>query len=275
MIKNMINAKTEHYCVIGNPVFHSLSPLMHNLAFQECHYNGVYTACEVSDLKSAVKGIRALGIKGVSVTIPHKINIMHYLDDIEESAERIGAVNTVLNVDGKLTGYNTDCMGIVHSLQEKTEIINKKVAVIGSGGAARAAGFGIIKEGADVLVVNRTEKRGTSLADDLGCAYMNLQEFNGDNIDIIINTTPVGMHPEIDKSPLEDDRLNTCSVVMDIIYNPIKTKLLELAEKKGCEIVSGVSMFAYQGAEQFRLWTGIKPPVDKMKEIVIINLNKK
>ncbi len=270
-----VNAGTNLYGVMGNPVKHSLSPLMHNAGFSHIGYDGVYTAFEVSDVKSAVSGIRALGIKGVSVTIPHKLSVMDYLDEIDATALKIGAVNTIVNKDGHLYGYNSDCLGAVNALLEKTPIKNQNVVLLGAGGAARAIGFGILNEGGNLTVLNKFEDEGKALADDFGVAYYPLESFETLECDIAINATPLGMTPDITSTPVPERLLSKEMVVMDIVYNPLQTTFLKDAENKGCVTVDGVAMFVYQGVSQFESWTGEKAPVALMRQVVLDHLTSK
>jgi shikimate dehydrogenase len=270
----MINTQTELYGVIGDPIGHSLSPVMHNSAFAEIGYNGAYMAFHVTDIANAIKGIRALGVKGLSVTIPHKVSIMEHLDTIDEQAVKIGAVNTVVNKDGNLYGYNSDCLGAMDALKEVTPIKDQKVVIIGAGGAARAIGFGVLAEKGDLTIVNILEDEGTALAKDLNVPYFHLSEFNQVEYDILIHSTPVGMAPNINKMPVEADDLLPDTVVMDIVYNPLQTKLLQEASIKNCKPINGVAMFVYQGVSQFETWTGEKAPVDVMKQAVLYALTK-
>ncbi len=269
----MIDSHTSLYCVLGDPIFHSLSPVMHNSAFAHIGYNGAYLAFNVKDIASAVAGIRGLGIKGVSVTIPHKVAVMEYLDEIDEKAVKIGAVNTIINKAGKLYGYNSDYLGAVDALSEKTDIAGKDVVMIGAGGAARAIGFGVISKGGNLTIANIIEDEGKLLAKDLGVRYYPLSDINTcmKNVDcrILINATPVGMTPDVDGMPIPGEFLNKDMVVMDIVYNPLKTRLLKEAEDIGCVTVDGVSMFVFQGVFQFELWTGKKAPVDVMRKAVL------
>lgn len=264
----MISPRTAVFCVIGNPVFHSLSPKMHNAAFEAADFDGVYLAFEVEDLPSAVNGIRALGIRGISVTIPHKISVMAYLDEIDETAGKIGAVNTIVNQGGMLRGYNTDCDGAVAALTEKVDISEKRILIIGAGGAARAIGFGVAGRGGRVCFCNRTEGKAKRLAQELQSSFCPLKDVADDDWDILINTTSVGMMPKTEDMPLPESLLEPGRVVMDIVYNPLRTLLLDKAEKRGCTTVDGAAMFIHQGACQFELWTGMKAPVTVMEETV-------
>lgn len=265
----MIDSNTSLYAVVGDPVTHSLSPDMHNSAFSHTGYNGIYLALRVKDIAPAISGIKALNIKGASITIPHKVAVMEFLDQIDEKALKIGAVNTVIIRQDLLIGYNSDCTGAIKALSEKTGITGKDVAIIGAGGAARAIGFGIVSEGGNVTVLNRSIKHGEQLAKDLRSDYRPLAEFKKVRCQILINTTPVGMFPDIEAMPVQKKDIKKEMVVMDIVYNPLKTRLLKEAEDIGCITIDGVSMFVYQGAYQFQLWTGIKAPVDIMKKAVL------
>ncbi|MBA3019178.1 MAG: shikimate dehydrogenase [Proteobacteria bacterium] len=264
-----INAGTSLFCVIGDPISHSLSPVMHNSAFAHIGYNGVYLAFNVKQVSSAIAGIKGLGIKGVSVTIPHKLTVMEFLDEIDESAVKIGAVNTIVNRQGKLYGSNTDYLGATNALLEKTSIKDKNVIMIGAGGAARAIGYGILSEGGRLKIVNILEDEGKQLARDLDVEYYPLQDYKDYNCQILINATPIGMSPNIDEMPIKKEYLQKDMVVMDVVYNPLKTRLLKEAEDIGCITIGGVSMFVYQGVAQFELWTGKKAPVDVMRKTVL------
>jgi shikimate dehydrogenase len=260
---------TPLYAVIGNPIGHSLSPLMHNSALAHSGLSGCYLAFRVDNIAAAVDGIRSLGIRGASVTIPHKVAVMEYLDEVDSMALEIGAVNTIINRDGNLHGYNSDCAGAVKALSEKTAIKGKEVAVIGAGGGARAIGFGLKQEGGSVTIINRTTSRGEKLAGDLGCRFMPLAELKTLPYQIVVNTTPAGMTPDVDSMPLSPKLLEPEMVVMDIIYNPLQTRWLKEAQSIGCTTVDGLSMFVHQGAVQFELWTSQKAPVDVMRKVVL------
>lgn len=263
-----MDSATSLYCILGNPVGHSMSPVMHNSAFAAVGYNGVYMAFNVADIEAAVNGIRALGIKGVSVTIPYKVSVIDFLDDVDELAGRIGAVNTVINRNGQLKGYNSDGLGAVNALTEKTPIRDRDVLIIGAGGAARAVGFGIISEGGRLTISNRTVEKGERLARELGAEFSPLSDIQKINAPILINTTSVGMIPRCDEMPVREDVLDRDMVVMDIVYNPVKTRLLKAAEERGCQTIDGVAMLVNQGAFQFELWTGMKAPLEIMKMAV-------
>ncbi len=265
----MIDANTSLFGLIGDPVAHSLSPLMHNQAFEALGCNAVYLAFRVTDPRSTLKAIRALHMKGVSVTLPHKVSVIQYLDEIDELAARIGAVNTIVNNKGKLVGYNTDCTGAVEALGSRTSIADKSVAIIGAGGAARAIGFGITNAAGRLTVLNRTRTTGEQLAADLQADFLPLELFRPEQYEILINTTPVGMYPKIDAMPIGKKDFFQESVVMDIVYNPLCTAFLRNAAAAGCRTISGVDMFVFQGAHQFELWTGRKAPVVVMRQAVL------
>ena len=263
-----IDSATRLFVVLGDPVAHSLSPLMHNCAFQETGFNGVYVALRVTDPKAAMAAVRALGIAGCSVTIPHKEAVFPYLDKVTPFARKVGAVNTIINRGGYLVGDNTDGPGALRALQAKTSIADKKVALIGAGGAAKGIGHAICDAGGIVTVVNRTAAKGEQLAKALSATFVPLSEMEKIHFDLLINTTSVGMHPSIDESPLSGNIINQKQIIMDIIYNPLETKFLKSARQKGCTVIDGVEMFVRQGAMQFELWTGVKAPIEKMDAVV-------
>jgi len=256
------------FAVFGNPVVHSLSPVMHNAAFAATGYNGIYAAIRVKDIRPAVSGMRALGLKGASITIPHKESVLACLDDIDPTARRIRAVNTIVNDNGSLKGFNTDCDGVIQALAEKISIKGRRVGILGAGGAARAVAFGVIGQGATATIFNRSREKGAALAAELGADFKPLSEFAAERCDILVNTTPVGMSPQGQDTPLLGEKLQPGLVVMDIVYNPLKTRLLREAEAAGCETIDGLSMFVHQGARQFELWTGLAAPVDIMRMAV-------
>lgn len=265
----MIDASTSLFGLIGNPVAHSLSPLMHNQAFAAAGINAVYLAFSVKDPHAALKSIKALNVKGLSVTLPHKVVVMEYLDEIDQTAAAIGAVNTIAQRNGKLSGYNTDCQGAIDALQTRTTITGKSVAIIGAGGAARAIGYGLTSAAGRLTILNRTRKTGEQLAAELQADFLALSDFQANRYDILINTTPVGMHPHTDATPIAKQALTKDMVVMDIVYNPLKTRLLEEAAASGCRTINGLDMFVFQGAHQFELWTGKKAPVEIMRQAVL------
>ena len=260
------------YVVVGNPIDHSLSPVMHNSALAHSGLDGCYLALRVENIAAAVDGIRGLGIRGASVTIPHKIAVLPYLDKLDPMAADIGAVNTILNKDGVLHGYNSDCNGAVMAIAEKTAIKDKAAAIIGAGGAARALGFGLKQEGAMVTIINRTKTRGEKLAKDLECPFISLEEVKELPYHLVVNATPAGMTPDVNSIPIATKFLKPEMVIMDMVYNPLQTRFLKEAKIIGCTIVDGVSMFVHQGAVQFELWTSHEAPVDIMRKVVLEEL---
>ncbi|MGC9976988.1 MAG: shikimate dehydrogenase, partial [Syntrophales bacterium] len=210
--------------------------------------------------------------RGVSVTMPYKVTVMGHLDEVDDDARKIGAVNTIVNDNGRLTGLNTDWIGLVQSLKEVMDIRGRVFAILGAGGTARAAIFGIEREGGIPIIVNRNMARGESLASEWACPFYPLTELARVRADCLINTTPVGMIPSIDESPVSGEILVNYRWVMDVIYNPLKTRLISNAEKAGCITIPGLSMFVNQGAEQIRLWTGREAPRGLMKQIVMERL---
>lgn len=271
------------YGVMGDPIAHSMSPDIHNDAFEKENIEAVYHHFHVTKegLNDAVKGMKALGIEGFNITIPHKTSIIPFLDEVDELALAIGAVNTVVNKNGRFIGYNTDGKGFFKSLCDEIsgDIKAKKTLVIGAGGAARAIYFTLVKEGVkQVDIANRTKERAAQLVSD--CPYDKVSkalsiieaEESLSQYDLIIQTTSSGMSPELDHSPLKVDQLKTGAIVSDIIYNPLKTKLLRAAGEKGAETQNGLGMFINQAALAFEIWTGIMPDTARMTDIVLNKL---
>jgi len=256
------------YALFGNPVAHSLSPLMHNAAYAQMGIDARYTAYCPGDVKEAVRLMREERVAGASVTIPFKVEIMKYLDHIEESAADIGAVNTVCVRDGKLLGDNTDWRGFIADLKTHMVIEGKAFVVVGAGGAARAVLYGLLKERGLPVIVNRTEEKAVALAAEFGCPWLSLDNIAAARGECLINVTPIGMFPHTDASPVPERFLSRFGSVVDIVYNPLKTKLLYEAESAGCTIHTGLGMFVRQGAEQIRLWTGMEPPIAIMNDTV-------
>ncbi|MEE3490780.1 shikimate dehydrogenase [uncultured Methanobrevibacter sp.] len=272
----MITGSTNIVALIGHPVEHSFSPPMHNAAFQKLDMDWAYVAFDVNpnNLKSAVEGAKALNIKGFNVTIPHKIDVMEFLDEIDEVADLIGAVNTI---DFKsMKGYNTDGIGAVKAIEEVTPIKNRNVVVAGAGGASRAISFYIAKYGAESLtILNRNVEKAQNLAGDVMDSGL-IGEVKSDSIskigdyvdeaDILVDTTPIGMHPHVnDAAIVEAGQMHEDLVVFDAVYNPNETVLIKEALKAGAKPVYGIKMLLYQGAESFEIWTGKKAPVDEME----------
>ncbi len=274
-----VTGKTAVYGIFGYPVKHSLSPLMQNSAFSKKAIDAVYVPFEVppENLKEAVEGVRALGIKGLNVTVPHKERIVEHLDYLSDEAELLGAVNTVKNENGELTGYNTDAEGFLRSLlEEGVELEGKRALMFGAGGAARAVGYALLKGGVKFLnIVNRNFSRGKEVGELLGklgnVLVYPLKESTVEillrKVDLIINTTSLGMKPD-DPHLFDYSKIPSGVTVVDIIYNPPETPLLKAAREKGCKTVNGLGMLVHQGAVAFEIWTGEKAPVETMREVL-------
>lgn len=273
---NAVRNSSEIFAVFGNPIGHSLSPVMHNAAFKRMKINAHYVPFCVKNVGDAVRGIRGLDIRGVSITIPFKTEVMAYLDEVDESSLRIGAINTILNDhNGRLKGFNTDWSGLIRDLEESLEIRDKTFVILGAGGAARAAVYGILEGGGIPIVVNRSVGKGEGIAREFGCSFHPLSEIETTKADCLINTTSVGMAPDSEKSPVMRENLPNFRWVVDIVYNPLKTRLLRDAEKAGCILLDGVGMFVHQGAEQTKIWTGKEPPRPLMRKVVLEKLKER
>ena len=266
----LINAATDLYCVLGSPVSHSQSPLVHNTNFRENKINAVYLAFEPPDIKSAIRSIRTLDIKGVSVTIPFKETIMDYLDEIDFLARKIGAVNTVVNRGGRLFGYNTDCQAAVAPLIP-LGIKDKTICIIGAGGAGKAVAHGIAEQGGHIIITNRSVQKGIFLAEIVGGQFIESDQMEKICADVVINTTSCGMEPRMEEVPFPTQNLIPGMVVMDVVYTPLNTRLLSIARQNGCKTIDGLSMFVAQAAAQFELWTGLKPDTKLMRDAVLEN----
>ena len=264
-----LDGATKIYGIMGKPVSHSLSPAMHNAAFQAHGLNKVYVAFEVTDVARALDGFRAIGVGGVSVTIPHKQAVIPHLDAIDPVAQKIGAVNTLLIEDTHIRGYNTDWIGANQALETIVDLPASTVLVLGAGGSARAIGFGLQEKGATVILANRTLAKGQALARDLNCECYPLEEIKDLKVDALVNATSVGMTPNVDATPVAKAFMKNVPAVMDIVYSPLETRLLREAKQVGCKTVNGTYMLLFQGVAQFELWTGRKAPVDVMRKILL------
>jgi shikimate dehydrogenase len=279
MLNPEITGKTRICGIIGDPVAHTISPAMHNAAFRELGLDFIYLPFRVhkEDLAEAVRSLKALDIRGVNVTIPHKVDVMSCLDDIDEMAAYTGAVNTIVNNDGYLKGYNTDASGFIAAISaEKVNPEGKQVVIIGAGGASRAISFILADRGADLMVLNRHPEAAQVLADRLSGLFrkdVQAMELSRQNLEavlsraqILVNTTSVGMAPQPDVSPVPVELIKPGLLVIDIIYNPLNTQLLKDAKKRGARIIGGIEMLVQQGAAAFELWTGRPAPVAIMRK---------
>ena len=270
------------FAVLGDPIGHSMSPIMHNDLFSYYHIDGTYLPFQVKseNLSDAVKGLKALGARGFNVTVPHKSAIIPYLDGVDDLALSIGAVNTVVNEDGKLIGYNTDGPGFLKGLERHVpSLTSQKVLIIGAGGAARAIYFALAQNKPSMIdIANRTVEKAAGLVKD--CPFsvpskaISLEEANeglGD-YDLIVQTTMIGMHPKVSEQPIQVAHLKKQALVCDIIYNPLTTQLLQKTQQKGALTQNGIDMFVYQGALAFEKWTGIFPDIDRMRNNVLKQL---
>jgi len=273
---------TKLVILLGNPLGHSISPPMHNRVFEKLGMDYCYMPVEVTDenLEKVFSGLSKMNVAGFNVTIPHKIDIIKHLDDLDPLAATIGAVNTICVKDGKTKGYNTDGKGFIRSLEEEANVTvkGKRVFLLGCGGGARAIAMTLAFHGTEKIYIhNRTEKKAVGLADEINTKIRYCAEVVGSpedqkqaikSCDILINTTSIGMHPNEDVLPIDESLLSANLIVADIVYNPLMTKLLRTARDKGCTIVPGLGMLIYQGAAAFKLFTGVEPLVEEMSEVV-------
>jgi len=282
-----ITGKTRVCGVIGEPIEHTLSPLMHNAAFEALKLDYVFLAFRVkpAEVESAVNGMRALNIRGLNVTMPHKSTVIKHLDRVDLSAQIVNSVNTVLNKENLLFGFNTDGIGAFKALKENgVEPKGRKVLLLGAGGAARAIAYTMANKADELAVLNRTVKQAQALAKLLeksfnkkistGSLSPSDIQSNIQDSDILINATSVGMKPKAEESPIPPKLLRSNLAVMDIVYNPLETKLEKEAKAAGAKVVSGVEMLIYQGAASFELWTGKSAPVEVMRQAALRHLQK-
>jgi len=280
-----ITSETKIYGLIGYPVKHSVSPQIHNAAFKTIGINAVYLTFEVKKefLKKALDGVKALGIKGLNVTIPHKVNVIKYLNKLTYEANLIGAVNTILNEDGKLIGFNTDYTGVLKTFETyKIDLTNKKIVLLGAGGAAKAIAFAIAEKASSLIILNRTKRKAVNLVKELNKklkvnALGNSLTFKAlknslKDADILINATSVGMEPNVNQTLVAKELLQKDMVVFDIIYNPLETKLLKEAREMGAKCINGVEMLVQQAAEAFKIWFKIEPPINEMRKAALKSL---
>jgi len=267
----MIDAETTVCCVIGDPVAHSLSPLVHNRGYEVLGLNFVYIAFQVKDVKLAIDAVRGLGIRGMSITMPHKVSAMKYVDDIDTPAREIGAINTIVNTGSVLSGFNTDYTAALTALEEKTTLNGKKTILIGAGGAALTIALGLKRKGARLTILNRTPEKARDLASRVSAdSYAGLDQLAViASADILINATPVGLLPNADKSIVPRKLLHPQLTVFEVNYNPRETRLVTDAREAGSTVVYGYKMFLYQAAMQFELFTGHQAPLPEMEQVLI------
>jgi shikimate dehydrogenase len=272
-----INADAELYCIFGKPVKHTLSPVMHNASFKKLGINAVFTAVEVNEIGNAISAMKALNIRGASITIPFKIQALKYISKLDPLAREIGSINTLYNKNGKIYGCNTDGIGALEALKKsRVKIKGTRILLLGNGGSARAIAFTLLKNGANIAIAGRNKKKILKLVNGIKKKYKNIDyilinDINKDymeNINIIINSTPVGMSPNIDNIPIEPELILKKHTVFDIVYSPHTTKLLKVSKGKGCRIIHGIEMLLNQGAKQFEIWTGEKAPISVMEKAV-------
>ncbi len=262
-----LTRRTRIYGVIGDPIAHSLSPLMQNTAFHARRVDAIYVPFRVLDLRDFVAAIAPLELSGFSITLPHKEKILRYLDDCDPLAREIGAVNTVVvRAGGSLYGYNTDYVAVLRAVERRVRLAGSRVLLLGAGGAARAAAFALAQGGAMVSICARRPQRAVQLARAVGGEAIPRRNVRGEFFDAIVNCTPLGLRPG-DASPLSAAEMN-CRIAMDMIYRPRVTKFLQLAQKKGIETITGVDMFVAQGAAQWEIWTGLRAPEAAMRSAV-------
>ena len=276
-MKDSYFANSELIGLIGHPIRHSYSPFIQNFALDLMNLDYVYLPFDVpvENLKNAVSAVLALGMKGLNVTLPHKEKIIKHLDELSEEASIIGAVNTIVNDHGKLIGYNTDAFGIIETLNQfKDKITGSKVSIIGAGGSARAVIYTLLRhfKPDEINIINRTQQRADTLMNDFSVkmrydCFHTFELFPPDNIEIlsssklIVNTTTIGMYPDVEDTVTDlEESFNEDQIVFDLIYNPKKTRLLQLAESQGAKIVGGLKMLISQAAKSFELWTGMEMP---------------
>jgi 3-dehydroquinate dehydratase / shikimate dehydrogenase len=268
-----VKRRTRVYGVIGDPIGHSLSPLLHNTAFRARNFDAVFVPFLVRNLRDFLGAVQGFGVMGFSVTIPHKETLLRSLDGCDPLAERIGAVNTVVvRGGGRLYGYNTDYVGVLRSLEHRMRLAGSRVLLFGAGGAARAAAFALAQAGSIVSICARRPERARALARAVGGQAVARADLAHEFFDAIVNCTPIGMHPR-GASPLGSAELN-CRIVMDMVYRPRETELLRMAHRKGIDIISGVEMFLAQGFAQYEIWTGERAPESAMRRAVVSALQR-
>src|SRR5581483_1621866 len=266
---DQVDAASRIYGVAGDPVSHSLSPLIMNAALRRENVNGVYLALHAKTLKDLMTCVREIPIHGLSITMPYKEAILEHLDNTDSHTTKIGACNTVVRAqDGKLYGFNTDTAGVVRPLEKRITLESSKILVIGAGGAARAAVFGLKERGAEVWIMNRNAVPAQKLARQAKARTLKRANLKKLSFDVIINATPLGMGSN-HESPLSENEINT-KYVLDMVYDPPQTTFMKMAQSRGAQIIPGVEMFVHQAARQFEIWTGKPAPWDEMLRVIQI-----
>ncbi len=264
---DMVDQATQVYGVVGDPVEHSLSPVMMNSAFRRETVNAVYLALHARSLKDLLACVQEIPIRGLSVTMPYKQEILEALENSDALTKQIGACNTVVRgAGGQLYGFNTDVAGITVPLEQRMHLAGARILIVGAGGAARAGAFGLKAKGAEVFLTNRTPEKAQALARQAKAKYLKRAELAKQQFDVIINATPVGMNGS-KQTPLNENELNT-KYVFDLVYNPAETALVKMARAKELQVISGLEMFVQQGARQFEIWTGKPAPMAEMAYVV-------
>ncbi len=270
---DLIGPQTQLFGVLGDPIAHSLSPLLHNAAMLQTGFDGVYVPIRVpaAEFVATLDDFQELGFRGYSVTIPHKEAALAKYPECDELVRKIGAANTIYqDGDGAWRADNTDLAAALEAiatvLTEGETLAGKRVLLLGAGGAARAIGYGIVSQGGKLVIANRTIGRAQILADQLGCRFIDWEDRDGEPADVLINGTSVGMSPKVDETPFSADWLQESQVVFDTVYNPEETRLLKDARARGCRTVSGIEMFVRQAAAQFQLFTQQAAPMDVLRE---------
>ncbi len=284
----MITGSTKIVALIGDPVEHSLSPVIHNAIFRDQGLDFVYVALRVREksLPEAIAGARALGIRGINVTVPHKIAVLPLVDRLDKSASLVGAVNTIKNDGGKLVGFNTDGAGAVKALEREIGTLRgKRVLLLGSGGAGRAIAFSLVDARIKVTLANRTADKTKKLAAEIkrktgtGVEHVPLVKKDLkktlEETDILINSTSVGMNPKPNQTPVTADMMHSALVVNDIVYKPLQTRLLDEAKRAGAQTVNGLEMLIHQAAASAEIWLGKKVPIELMRVAAKLEMDKK
>ena len=271
---DQVDTATKVYGVVGDPVAHSLSPAIMNAALRRENVNGVYVALHAKTLKDLLACVKDIPIHGLSVTMPYKEAILKYLDNTDTHTIKVGACNTVVRMqDGKLYGFNTDTAGVVRPLEQRIILAESRILVLGAGGAARAAVFGLKERGAEVYILNRNLAKGQKLARQARARTAKRQDLKKLKFDVIINATPVGMG-NTRESPLNENEINA-QYIFDMVYDPAETRLIEMARARGAQVIPGIEMFVQQAARQFEIWTGKPAPGDEMLRVVTAELNER